>query len=238
MPKRIYAMTNGGNGHRVSPSLRVPSYRGRYARYGGARKAVYRYAPKTRSGELKFFDTAFSSTIAATGTILDSLNLIAQGTTENSLNGRKCTLRSIKIQGAITAANSTLPASTSVRCRVIFYVDKQTNGATAAVLDLLETAVINSHKNLANQGRFIILSDTITPMNLYAGSGDGTTNTFGEVQTIYDVYRKLNTPLEFSGTDGTIGTIRSNNIGMLAITDTAAPVVNLAYTARVRFSDL
>ncbi len=187
--------------------------------------------------ELKFFDTTLgSTTVATTGNILQlSLNLIPQGVTESTRVGRKCTIKHLKLRGQILLPEATASASCGDRLRLIYFVDRQANGATAAVLDILETAAINAHRNLAEQGRFLILSDRTVDYNQQAGGGDGTTEDYARLFRTMSFTKVLNVPIEFNSTAGAITEVRSNNIGLLGIS--AAGDIGVSYTARVRFSD-
>ncbi len=184
-------------------------------------------------GELKFFDTTRAAvTPAIAGTIVDaSLNLIPQGVLENNRIGRRCTLKSLQMNITTTIASTANVADGSDRLRVIIYQDKQTNGATAATLDLLQTAVINSFYNLENQMRFRILHDSnhIMSQNVFFAAATPLKRGF------FKVSKRLNIPLEFSGVAGALTELRSNNIGVLMLTESTD--VTIAYTARVRFSD-
>ncbi len=186
---------------------------------------------------MKFFDTVKAATAAATtGTISNlSLNLIPQGVTESQRIGRKCTIKSLHIRGEYTLPTTSTPASTTDRVRTIIYLDKQTNGVTATVTGILESAAINSFNNLANQSRFTILSDKTFSMNMTAGAYDGTNDQFGKISRPFMYNKKCNIPIEFDSTTGAITEIRSNNLGLLTISQVGD--VLLAYTARVRYSD-
>ncbi len=124
----------------------------------GQAKAPRRRIMKARlpGGELKFFDTLkAATTVTETGTILDdSLVHIPQGVTESERVGRKCTLRSIHIKGTFLNSNVTSVNDTKNGVRIIMYLDKQANGATAAVSDVLEDITevngYNSFRNLSN----------------------------------------------------------------------------------------
>ncbi len=197
-----------------------------------------RYAPA--GGEMKFFDTARASHVPATaGTISNlSLNLIPQGVTESTRVGRKCTVKALYIHGNFFLPSTSAPGDTTDRVRFVVYLDKQANGATATVATngILETAVINSFRDLTNTGRFRILSDKMYTFNCTAGARDGTNDQFAEMIKSYSCYMpKLNIPLEFSSTTGAIAEIRSNNISVLCISQDAK--VTVTYTARIRFSD-
>ncbi len=220
---------------RAASRSRVISRQRGYVRTGGY------YGRYANGGEKKFFDTTRASfTPAIAGTIANlSLNLIPQGVTESDRVGRKCTISKIMIRGELTQNTTSTAADTSSIIRVIVYLDKQTNGATAAVLDILETAVEASFNNLSNSKRFKILSDQRHSLASPSGSGRGTTDTlsYGEMMIPYFwVKKKCNIPIEFSSTTGAIGEVRSNNIGVLVIQSPGA-VNNFSYTARVRFTD-
>ncbi len=195
-------------------------------------------------GELKFFDTIKAQTASnVAGVILDdSLNHIAQGVTESERVGRKCTLKHISIHGIITNNLATALANTFQSLRLIVYLDKQANGATAAVTDILEDVGAqngyNSFYNLTNQGRFRILMDRKIQMRMpaVAQTGAGTFSTYG-LEYTWTLNKALNVPVEFSAAAGAIGEIRSNNIGILAICTGANDEPNVGYTCRVRFSD-
>jgi len=184
--------------------------------------------------ELKFFDTTVTSTgVSATGTILStSLNLIPEGTTESNRIGRKCLVTSVSLIGSIELPGALIAAhgdATDI-VRFIVYVDKQCNGATATVADLLENATFRSHYNLANESRFRILSDTSRSLN---ANVFGSTN-FGDFEIPLKYKKKLKVPVEFDSTTGALTEVRSNNIGVLAISRFGLAAIT--YDARVRFS--
>ncbi len=95
------------------------------------------------------------------------------------------------------------------------YLDKQANGAAAAVSDISETATWRTFNNLSNSGRFVILMDKTINMNYCTLGIDGVTNR--KMQVFYDdqFHKKVNIPIEFSGITGGITEIKSNNIGIL-----------------------
>ncbi len=200
---------------------------GYYGRFSGSK------------GELKFFDVDLDdAVIAGGGTVTDSINKIAQGVTESQRVGRKCTIKSIWWRYRITLPEQDAVADPAPgdNIRVILYMDKQCNGATAAVTDLLEGTDFNDFRNLANQNRFVFVMDTIHEIN-YAGmasDGAGLVSQGGKT-VAYIKYKKCNTPIEFSSTTGAIGEIRSNNFGVLLIS--SGGTAGFASKIRVRFSD-
>ncbi len=199
---------------------------------GYTRTAGY-YGRYSAGGELKFFDGAQALTAAApAGAIFSpSLNLIPQGVTESSRVGRKCTAKSLHMTITVVLPNIVTDEKASDCYRIIVYKDKQTNGATAAVLDILEAAQYNSYRNLANSGRFVTLYDkTKTIVSPANDTGDCT-----QTEVTWSINLRCNMPLEFSGVTGAIGEIRSNNLGVLVVNRTTA--VKVGYTWRLRFSD-
>lgn len=233
MPRRAYKATP------------YADRRGRAAAARAARRAVdiasaragYSRAALTSfvaGSETKWFDTTLGNmSPAATGSITNaSLNLIPEGTTESERIGRKCMVKSLHIKGVIGMPSSSIPLTE--RLRVIVYCDKQANGATAAVTDILETTTVDSFRNLANVTRFIVLSDKTTLFNQTAGiGGDSTTDLYSPVIKTIKFNKKMNLDLEFSASTGALTELRSNNIGVLAISDNG--LATIAYTARVRF---
>lgn len=197
-------------------------------------------APRASTpGELKFHDVDVDdAVVAAAGAIQNtgSVNLIAQGVTEVTRIGRKCTIKSINWRYSLSLpVVPTAGAPTADHVRVIFYQDKQANKATAAVLDILETADFESFRNLSNVGRFNILMDKMHTLNYHAGAGDGAANDFAEVKEWGTMYKKCAIPIEFNAGAGALTEITSNNLGVLLITEEG--VAGFESKLRLRFSD-
>lgn len=215
--------------HKVAKSNRgYARTSGYYGRFSGPRGA-----------EDKFFDgTRAQVTVTAAGLISnDSLNLIPQGVTESTRVGRKCTLKSLMLRGNCLLATTTIQANTDDTVRLIIYHDKQANGATAAIGDILDgTPVWNGFNNLANSQRFRILHSEFIEMNTLAGGGPTADDQYADTSKFFSCYKKLNMPLEFSSTTGAITEIRSNNIGVMLIG--RAGLSSIEYRWRLRYSDL
>lgn len=197
---------------------------GAYGRFGGP------------AGELKFFDTALSFAVDATGEVpaTGQLALIPQGVTESTRVGRKATIKSIQIRGTMTYVPAA--SATGVAFAVIYVVqDTQCNGEAAAVTDVLDSNDLPSAMiNLDNSMRFRILKKLRIPF--VAPSGIQTA--FSRVVKNLEVYMKCNIPLEFSSTTGAITELRSNNIFLLAGSDSGGDdTVNVIGTCRLRFTD-
>lgn len=204
---------------------RIGGYYGRYNNSSGA-----------GNNEKKYLDTTKASTTVTTaGLILNvSLNLIPQDTTESGRIGRKVIIKNLYLHGQIILPSTNTAASTSDIIRIIYYIDKQCNGATAQVTDILTTADFRSFRNLANQERFIILKDKFYDLNAQC-QASGTAQTTGDLAFHIKMYKKLDLPVEFSSTTGAITEIKSNNIGVLAISE--GGVGQVGYTTRIRYTD-
>lgn len=203
------------------------STRGYFGRYNNGDRGV---------NEMKFFDTSNSFAFDATGEVpaTGQLNLIPQGTTESSRIGRKCCIKSIQMRGTIQYVpdTNTLGATTVYLYLVL---DKQCNGAAAAITDVLTSANMSiGMVNMANSERFVILKRFIIKQQ----AGAGVQAAFGRDNAQIEFYHKCNLPLEFSSTTGAITELKSNNLFLLAGTDTASDdLVTFLGTTRLRFSD-
>lgn len=210
-------------------------YRGRKAWTPGAsRTSGYYGRYNTKPTELKFHDVDLDDAVVATGgTIVPTINIIPQGTTEIQRIGRKCTITQIGWKYNYTLPNTDVQTGTADVFRMIMYQDKQCNGATATVTGILESADYQSFNNLVNSGRFRTLCDKTFVISSSAGAYDGTNDEFGVVERHGTFYKKCNIPLEFDDTTGALTEIRSNNLGVLLISKTG--LVGFVSKIRLRF---
>ncbi len=211
-----------------------PFVRG-YDRVGGF---YGRFAP---AGELKFFDIDVDdASITSAGTIQTSgsINTIAQGVTESTRVGRKCTIRKIlwRYKVALDEVDGAANPGDPDTVRLILYMDRQANGAAAAVTDILESDDYQSFNNLANNQRFSILMDRTVAFGHQAGGGNGTASDWAGVEKNGTFFKSCNIPLEFDSTTGAITEIRSNNLAVLTLASTGGRMV-LDSKVRLRFSD-
>ncbi len=234
-PRRYGSYSYGKGKGKVSGQYQMSSSNRGYLRTGGY------YGRFANGGEMKFHDVDLDDAVVASGgTITDTVNIIAQGSTESQRIGRKCAIKSINWRYTITLpeADAVADPISSDTVRVIMYIDKQANGAAAAVTDILESADYQSFNNLANTGRFRTICDNLHTINYLtlASDGAGVVSSSG-VQRNYSMYKKCNLPLEFdnSFTDGRLTTIRSNNIGVLIISVNG--IAGFFSKIRLRFSD-
>lgn len=204
------------------------------------------------SQELKFLDvTTIDAVVAVDSWIVQnagSVLNIPQGTTQSQRDGRKCVIKSLGwhfdiSQDAIAAGTATPPGPTKVR--VIMYLDKQCNGATATNTDLVvDGGSVNcalTFNNLSNSGRFRTLMDRTYILQPTAGGGPSAANCEWAGAGVSDsFYKKCNIPMEFSDTAGAISEIRSNNICWMLCTNMIGQVggatpVRFDGTLRIRW---
>ncbi len=195
-----------------------------------------------RTGELKFHDVSLDdAAIASGGGITDSICKIPQGVTEVTRVGRRCVITNIGWRFNITLPEQNAVGSPNASdvVRVILYLDKQANGATAAITDILETADYQSFNNLSNSGRFRTLMDRSYAISYKTLATQFDANNYDQGSVdIQDVFFKsVNIPIEFdnSFSDGRITTIKTNNIGVLLLSQNGVP--GLFSKFRLRFSD-
>ncbi len=223
-------------GRRIAGKIR--SHFLRTSRKGFSRTSGYYGRFAGTGAELKFHDLDIDdASVAQNGTIIQSsCCLIAQGVTESTRVGRRATIRSINWRFSFTLTSTTDLTACQDVVRLILYVDKQCNGATAAITDILESDNYQSFNNLANKSRFRTLMDRTYDLSPTAAGGDGTSNDTAEV-TIHDSYYKTCAlPIEWDSTTGAITEIRSNNIGVLIVSKEGG-VVSMDSKMRLRFSD-
>ncbi len=222
---------------RKRPLVRAPV--AKRARRGNGRFRRGRRANGVTS-ELKFHDLDIDdASIAANGTIAQvSCLTIAQGTTESERIGRKVVVKSINWRYSIsTIVASTSTATEPLTVRVVLYLDKQTNGATATVTGILESDDYQSFNQLANKSRFRTLMDRTHTLNPNGIAGDGSANDFNGFTENYTFFKKVSIGVEYDNTftTGVIGTMRSNNIGVLLLGKNTGGVFDSKM--RIRFSD-
>lgn len=188
------------------------------------------------ASELKFFDTAVSSSIPFAASVVQNLALIPQGATQSSRIGRKVTIRSVE---AHLSVKSTFGAAAApAGCVSLwFVVDEQANGATFAVSDILETGTVLPHamRNEPNDERFLVMKEY--KFNMYPPSG--VSGAFGDVNVYIDFYEPITFTMEFSGATGAISEIRSSNLALLvgASDATLNSLTTVTGFVRVRFED-
>jgi len=202
-------------------------------RYGG---------PGVTRPEKKFLDNDLIDAIisSASAGVIASLNVLPQGIGAQERIGRKVTITKLKIRYRLflnTQQNATTLASDDT-VRVIIYIDKQANGATALGSDILrDNTDYHSYRLLSNVGRFVILQDRTDTLHFSSTGYDTVSTQFNQAGgNLYFKFNKtMNLPIEFSGVTGAITEIQSNNIGMLLISSNGLAGMN--GKSRIRYAD-
>lgn len=173
--------------------------------------------------EVKFLDTALASfPISSTGGIGSfCFNAVAQGITGANRIGQQINCKSLSYHLNFDQATAT-PESANIR--VIIFWDKQANGGTPTVAQLIQgTATINSFLNISNKERFVVLRNITVSLSVNGVNTD-----------VREGHIKLNMLSTF--VDATSNP-RTGAIFAYYISDVAAnfPTVNGTY--RFRFTD-
>lgn len=205
---------------------------------GGASKRTKPYqarVPKrqSKSEEVKFFDTANSWTFDATGEVpaTGQLTLIPQGDTESTRDGRKAVIKSVQIRGVLTLVPGA-GATPSGAAYLYLVLDRQANGAAAAVTDVFTSVSLQSAMlNLNNSARFYILKKWSWAFNPMAG----VTTAYNNITKIIDWYKKCDIPIDWNSTAGAITEIRSNNLFFIAGSQGQDDTIFFEGVTRLRF---
>ncbi len=229
-----YAQSQRARSRRVPPNYR---FKGKYRKKGWYNR--YNIYPRgAMGGELKFLDSAVDiDPLATAGTVVDSLVHIAQGATQNERIGRKVVIKSIHIKSKLQIDDTAGVAfCTATIVRIMLYVDKQCNGATALVTDLLSVAEWDSFRSLDNSGRFKILLDKTVTFNDTGGRVPSSDGVFVNNQKkVIQINKRCNVPVIYDGATGAITEMCCNNIGLMLITDSIAATPSWLSTVRIRY---
>jgi len=190
------------------------------------------------SAELKFKDTTKAQTaLASAGTIFnDTLINLSEGNTDSTRIGNRITVKSVMLRGNANLPAATDALNTSQIVRIIVYLDRQANGATAAVGDILASADYRSFNNLDNSDRFRTLAEETIDLQTDGATPSGAAYTYGETKKSFFLKAKLNLDFKYKGNAGSVADLSGNNIGVLVISETDA-IGTLGYIARVRYTD-
>jgi len=198
--------------------------------------------------ENKFYDTGINSTTVPQTTAgaemdpaanVSCLNAIAQGDGESNRDGRQCKLTSIQVKGYVARGTSSDGADVAISplVRVLIVWDKQTNGVQLNSEDVLQDAAfddVNSLRNAQYMRRFQVLYDQTFELGPLTAGTDGA-NTISQAGPTkrFDFYKKINIPVNFTGTTADIANITDNSIHVMAIASGGS--CTIGYQARVRF---
>lgn len=241
MPRGRYNRGRRSYQRRRNNKFIVPYAKRGYLRTGGFyRKGGYGTAP---SKETKFYDEINdlgNVPISVNGNILSVslINGIISGVGESQRVGRKIQVKGIGLTFTMQVGPNVLASLGTEHMRVMLYLDKQCNGTAATVDDILESTdtapIILSYRELENINRFRILHDKTYQLKV-TSSVETVNGGLAEVRVIRKVWVNVNHPIEFTGPGPSITAIRSNNFGVLVISDKGAAIIKMS--SRVRYTD-
>lgn len=201
-------------------------------------------APQRINGpEFKNTDVSNAMTIptaTSSWSNLILLNGIDQGAGNSQRVGRRVTVKSILVRYNFGLPSPTATSQLAAVRLMIFY-DKQPQGATPLITDVLDTASINSLTNLANSDRFVILRDWYLDNPKEFGYRPDLSGTFSVAGKEFIALPGNGLDEQFSGTGGTISSIATGAIYFGFVT-TAATVntsgSRIDFVSRVRYTDV
>lgn len=181
--------------------------------------------PKMLTPEKKNIDV--SSTLVPAGvnqwSAVTLINGLQQGTGNSNRIGRKVMMKSLYLRIQNTASSAVLGNT-----RVLVVYDKQTNGATPAITDILVTNGPNAPNNLSNADRFITLADFLTP------PCQNSTQTMMCAE-----YRKISLDAMFNNAStGNVTDFTSGGVFIMAIPSSGLVADTTNFYSRIRYTDV
>lgn len=189
--------------------------------------------------ESKYLDTTFTSVdISTTWSTPACLNLVGIGDLPTERVGKKYHIHSLQLHGRITSTGETDLAEPYIPpvVRVIVFQDKQTNGALATGLQVMDTDVVESLRNAEYESRFKCLMDKKFCLDGSIISTDGA-NTCAQrcIPQVFDFYTKLSIDVTTIDGDADIAAIVDNSIHVITIASTSSLDARYHMHARIRF---
>lgn len=224
MSRRVYR-------NRFGKTYRKPIYSLRKAQRGYVRRSgLWRTNGASVQNEKKYHDGTQVQYGVATGGDLPMATMleIPQNTSQSGRIGKTIHVKDLFVRYELGIAAGAAAVGSDI-VRVMIIKDKQCNGTSPAILDILNQATVDSFNKLENKYRFQVLYDETHSLN--APGGDGT-NTVRQILQCRASKNLKNMPMEYSGVTGAIGEVRSNNIFMLTIAKYGSATFSCKWRAR------
>lgn len=174
------------------------------------------------NSEYKYIDSGtVNLTFNNTGTV-SYLTDVAQGLGDEDRIGNTILLKDIYFRYEI-AMNATASATT---IRVILFCDKETDGVSPTVGQVLETVNYLAPLNQDSSKRFVVLKDITMSMSIY--------NNRIKAGKFYKI---LNIHTRYDGTGATVADARQNQFFLLTISNEVSAVPTINYNCRIKFYD-
>jgi len=198
----------------------------------------YRYGAGN-GPELKFVDKTQVDVVLTTTGFVTALNLMATGTDISNRVGRKVMLKSVLLSSNFYNSIAALSAAVQGGMgKVSIVYDSQPNGAAAlpAYTDIYVNNTPHAPLNLNNRDRFKVLWTKTWQVAPYTLNAAPAIIAGAPQNAIRKGYKKLNLPVIFGNTGGTIGDIQTGSL-LLCVGVDVNNTTSFDYYTRVRYSD-
>lgn len=228
---------------------RNSAYKSRKRARAGARGITKASVKRTimNSKELKFHDdqqaVSFIKVSGGTLVITSPLALILQNATSMGRVGMKIFMKSLSIRGTIKMSEQAAQGTAQL-VRVMIVQDKQSNGNTPSLLEILELEgppapanALHAFRKVENRNRFNILYDKA--MTFEPKGGVDTVEQLALRKTIhFNKTWKNGLTLQYASgtTSGTNATVLDNNIWVLAYAE-VDDLLQIEWDSRLRYTD-
>lgn len=227
-------MARFGKGPRTGLRARLRRRRTLRAKVNKIARAVRLQKP-----ELKYYDLSLSVNPDYNGTIVNLMNSITQGDTQNQRNGSKIRLHSIQFKGIMTGNVAANAVSQVVRFMIVLGNNENTTNLTVPNL-LQVTGTVNtpySPYNWDQRSKYTIMKDMtkIVPAGEAVGAATTTNISPGYKPTYIKMYKRLNKVVTFNA--ATINVI-NHGLYYCFVSDSAASLPQVNGYFRVTYTDV
>lgn len=188
---------------------------------------IARQIQRSLNTEKKWVDRFNTAATASSVAQIISLCDLQQGTTAESRIGENIKLVSLYLKMWLSISN----AATNTAIRVMIVEDKQCNGTTFILSDLLEhvgspTQQVVSPLNLNNKYRFKIHFDKVYILSINGNRG-----------LFIDYFKSLEEMIRYKSNNGDVTDLASKNFYLVYMSNEAVNVAGVPYQFRFRFVD-
>lgn len=201
-------------------------------------KKVYypKYHPE-KTVEIKSLSiTSVSATIPASAAFsaFAAMNPMGQGTNTGQRIGNVINMKRLRMRWTFYGGQNASTAVSHTQCRILILYDKQSNGATAAVLDYLNLDHFNGEfRERAKNARFLVVCDQISDMAIASDDNDRMMPISGVIDKKFDLQTV------FSGTSNTSADIQTGTliIAVAGNANAASALGTLEFDYSVDYTD-
>ena len=214
---------------RTIKKFQVPAYvRGEMGGYNSLQSQISRLKRRVSKPELKYHDVSISGAVTTTPTI-DSLTLIAQGTTSMTREALQIKMHSMEFKWLCYSNNT---HDDLHRLRYVIVQDRDNQGAQPAWTDVFESASLEAlREKHQTRGRFTIWLDKVITLPCPVRSGK-------DVRRSGRYFKRFKKPIVINYVDSTASdaSTTKNAFFLLILSDDASNGPALTGTFRIRFT--